>query len=481
MLAKILDNNSIYYSPVFAISTKGVHSQAVVFDSAFSQLIVVDIFDKYRYKLFFIDYNTDGYAIDEDQFKSYWNDKHIFRSVRRKKYTSAMLAEAKAVLSKSNVREWIKIKNQSDLEALQINTGSFHDGYVLGMCEKDGTLEILLDTSWGAFILLKCQGVIENDLIIGQMYYDCEMHTDNACTELSFDHMTHSGKATLKAKTIEYLPLFEKRIKINDYEYLFESGCLILKQNNGNHITKVNIASGDILDFKQRSIAGYYLNNDEVTRCFIFCDDIVYTLRNNKAMIKLSEKQADPIQEFCEYCNNNGICFDEYALDYDQFDREEYEWGQLIYSRTYSKFIHLLYILKISCPIFLFYNLFSLIVQLFNPQMEWVFYWIFGIGVPSFVIFIGLLVCIIASIRNKIWGNPEPKYIGIYENGVQYFGYNIAFVTDYESIEKLDYKKRITIHVHGMKYSLHKTKDDEQIYKLIQDKISKAEVQSNPD
>ncbi len=480
MLAKILSNDSIYYSPVFAISLKRMHGQAVVFDSTFSQLIVVDIFDKHQYKLFFMDYNTDGYAIDGDQFKSYWNDKHIFRCIRRKKYTPEMLAEAKAVLSQSKVRQRTKIEKQSDLEALQFNSVTFHDGYILGMYEKDGILEILLDTSWGAFILLKCQGVIENNLIIGQMYSYCEMRTDNACTELSFDPMSESNETILKAKTIEFLPLFERRIEIKDYEYLFENDCLLLKQNHGDHIIEVNSTSGDVLDFKQRNVAGYYSNNDVETRCFIFCGDIVYTLRKYKYGKKNSEKQEDLIQEFCEYCNENGICFDAHPFDY-EFDKEEFDWGELIYSRKYSKFIHLLYLLKISIPVLLFYNLFSLIVKLFNPQMDWIFYWIFGIGVPAFVFLTCLLTCIIAFIRDKFAGNPEPKYIEIYENGVKYLGYNTAFVADYESIEKVDYRKRISIHVYGTKYSLHKTKDDGQIYKLIQDKISATGTQSNSD
>ena len=82
MIAKVLHNNSVYYSPVFAVSIKRNNCKAVVFYSSFSQLIVLTIFRDARYNILFMDYNTDKFSINEDNLKSYWNDRNIFRTIK---------------------------------------------------------------------------------------------------------------------------------------------------------------------------------------------------------------------------------------------------------------------------------------------------------------------------------------------------------------------------------------------------------------
>lgn len=144
-----MHNNSVYYSPVFAVSMKVNDCKAVVFDSSFSQLIVLTIFKDIGYGILFMDYNTDNFSINEDRFKSYWNDRNIFKTIKHKKYTPEMLEEAQKILTQMKPQEYTTVTSKADLEALEFNTGSLHDGYILAMKEKNDTLEILLDTSWG--------------------------------------------------------------------------------------------------------------------------------------------------------------------------------------------------------------------------------------------------------------------------------------------------------------------------------------------
>ena len=54
MIAKVLHNNSVYYSPVFAVSIKRNDCKAVVFDSTFSELVVLTIFRDTFYNILFI-------------------------------------------------------------------------------------------------------------------------------------------------------------------------------------------------------------------------------------------------------------------------------------------------------------------------------------------------------------------------------------------------------------------------------------------
>ena len=110
------------------------------------------------------------------------------------------------------------------------------------------------------------------------------------------------------------------------------------------------------------------------------------------------------------------------------------------------------------------YNLLILSIQLFNPEMKWWFYLIFGLGISLLT---GLII-LIAALANK-----EHKYIEIYENGVKYQGYNTGFHIDYENITEVEYNKKIVLHTSIGKFTLHKSKNDKNIFELINQKVSK--------
>ena len=48
MIAKILNNDRVYYSPVFAVNLSYANYKAIVFDDLYSKLIVVDIYERHR-------------------------------------------------------------------------------------------------------------------------------------------------------------------------------------------------------------------------------------------------------------------------------------------------------------------------------------------------------------------------------------------------------------------------------------------------
>ena len=157
----------------------------------------------------------------------------------------------------------------------------------------------------------------------------------------------------------------------------------------------------------------------------------------------------------------------------DYFEEYEYDYGELVYSQEYGKLQQLLSIFKIIIPIFGFYNALALIIQLLNPQMEWTFYLIFGLGIPMFTSLVLLIFCFVAMLRNKISGNPDHKCIEIYENGVKYRGYNTGFNIGYEDITEVECNKKIVLHTSIGKFTLHKSKNDKNIFELINQKVSK--------
>ena len=469
MLAKILHNNSVYYSPVFAVSIKRNDCKAVVFDSTFSELVVLTIFRDTRYNILFMDYNTDNFSINEDKLKSYWNDRNIFKTIKHKKYTPEMLQEARRILSQIRAQEYTTITSKSDLEALDFNTCSFHDGYVLAMQEKNDTLEILFDTSWGALAILRCKGIIENDLDIGYVFSYCYMDIDNdGVVSFSASPMGHSKESILKAKEIQFKPLFEKRIPLKQFNYIVENHELTIKYDN--QAVKINKVNNDVLDFSERNVLGYFQDDETMQRCVIFSEDIVYSFRQN--YIRKNENVNPKVAEFKEECENQGFIFDKYPLD-DFFEEYEYDYGKLIYSQEYGKLQQLLFIFKILAPVFGFYNVFALIIQLLNPQMKWTFYLIFGLGIPMLTSLVYIIFYFVAMLRNKISGNPDHKCIEIYENGVKYRGYNTGFNIGYENITEVEYNKKIVLHTSIGKFTLHKSKNDKNIFELINQKVAK--------
>lgn len=468
MIAKVMYNNSVYYSPVFAIYIKRNNSKAVIFDSSFSQLIVVTIFRNRNYNVLFMDYDTNEFFINEDKFKSYWNDRNIFRTIKHKKYTPEMLEEAKTILTKMKPKEYTTITSKSDLEALEFNTGYFHDGYILAMKEKNDTLEILFDTSWGSLAIFRCKGIIQNDLEIGYVFFHCYMDIDmDGVVTFSANAMSHYKEIIFKVKEIQFKPLFEKRMPLKKFDYTVDNHELAIKYDN--QAITINKVNNHILDFCERNVLGYLENDEIMQRCLIFSEEIVYSFCK---YIEPNKKINPKVAEFQEECEKHGFVFDRYPLD-DYFEEYEFDYDELIYSQEYGKFQQLAYIYKILIPILALNLVWTLVVQLMNPQMEWTFFWIFGIGVPTFTLSVVLISYFIAILKNRISGNPDHKCIEIYENGLKYRGYNTGFDLAYGNITKLEYKKNIVLHTTIGKFTLHKSKHDKYIFDLINERIAR--------
>ena len=130
--------------------------------------------------------------------------------------------------------------------------------------------------------------------------------------------------------------------------------------------------------------------------------------------------------------------------------------------------------LKIMLPLFLGVNAIWLAIQLFNPQMRWTVYLVMGLGVSLVAIIIALIASLIGHIRNKKCGYADSKCLEIYENRLKHNGYDTGFDVDYESIVAVEYNKRIIIHTTGIKFKLHKFKDDKAAYEIIKNQFEKS-------
>ena len=158
MTARVLYGSEAYYSPVLAVSWRRGKSEAVILDHSGERLIVVPIFGNGDYPMiFFTDFDTEGYAIVENDFRSFFDDKKIIKTVKKEKYSAEMLEGAKALASGLASEDYVEINSSDRLRALETTSSYFHDGSVLGITQKGEKTEILLDSGWGAIIHLVCE------------------------------------------------------------------------------------------------------------------------------------------------------------------------------------------------------------------------------------------------------------------------------------------------------------------------------------
>lgn len=476
MYAKILIDNIVYISPVMALSLSGWNSKAVVLNSDYSKLIVIDFYGKNLSNQFLlIDSDYDNFAIAENGFKSYWNNRNIFRIIKKKKYTLEMLNEAKFIADNFKKSTFKYVKSDKDLEVLELNTGSFHDAYILAMRQDADELEILFDTTWGSLVFLKCSGIIKNTLNIGDSFFYCDMRIDEKeqYIEFNFDATKYNDERVLKAKNMSFNFLFEKNIVLKNFEYNIDDNGVNLKLNNADYYFSFKEIHNNILDLKERNVIGYLDTDNDMAKSFILLENYVlsfytYYISNKKnAKIPIL---INKVKEFKKDCMLHNLYFDDFpCYDYCCAPIEE-RLGELIFSQKYSKIYGLLNMVKYIMIAPLIWNVLCLVIQLLQPEMKWTFYFVFGIGITALVLLISLAIVLIELLSKNSSFNCVFE---IREKGILYVNSYCTIETSYEGISNLTYDGKISFYVNKIKYTLHKSKNDKKIYELIKDKISK--------
>lgn len=451
MIAKVLNDNNIYYSPVFAVYYNHCDPKAIILNNTFSELIVIDIWKNDKFSILFTDYNYDNFSIKEDSFKSYWNDKHIFKTIKNKKYTQEMLEEAIEISKNITPQEFTKIKNNFDIEVFKINTNSLHDGYILGMKGKDDALEILFDSSWGSLVLFRCKGIIKNELYIGNVFFHCDINIEeDGSITLTADPSSHNKESVLQAKEIEFKSLFIKSIFLKNLNYETSNNKLTINLNN--QIISIDKVS-TLLDFKERNVLGYFQSDKNINRFFIFSDEIVYSF------LKYNIINKNALNDFKQQCENFGFYFDDYPVD-EYIEFYEYDYGELVYSQKCKSFLNL-YITFI----FLSFHILFWILFCLNRSANWLVYLTMSLA-TLFILFI-----------NKKFILYDK--LDIYKKGIKYRGYYGNFDIEYKNISQIKYYKKIYIYSDSVRFTLPKAKNNKYIYDLISEKINNANKADN--
>ena len=469
MIAKILNNNRVYYSPVFAVNLSYANFKAIVFDELYSKLIVVDIYERHRTRLLFLNFNYDNFAINTANFKSYWNYKDIFKIIKKNKYSLEMFEEAKRILSECNFDDIVSIESKFDIEALEYNTGSFHDAYILGMTQNNDTLEIFINSTWGSFVILKCEGIIENTLKIGDVFFHCDMRiNENGEIEFSFDSENDSNERILKVKFMKCKLLFDKSFTIQKFDYSLMSEELLLKLNNKELVVNFKDINNNLLDLKERNIVRYLDLEKGFIECFILSNNYVITIYNlgvNK------EKIVDKFKQLIVDFETRNMNFDDFPfIDYAEHFTED-SYGEIIHKEEYGKIRSCLYELRYAWIPILPWNLLWLIIKLCDSGSKWAAYYIFGLGGTAFM----LLIITIIFLKGVISKNSfYQAFIQVREKGLIFrFNCCTTFLS-YDVISKVEKQENIIITTtDNKKYKIYKSNNDEYVYKLILSNVGK--------
>ena len=100
---------------------------------------------------------------------------------------------------------------------------------------------------------------------------------------------------------------------------------------------------------------------------------------------------------------------------------------------------------------------------------------IFGLGTTCLVIFIILIICAKDFFSKD---SPFSTYLEIRKKGITYISKFPSFCLTYDIITQIEFDKKITIICEYSKYTLPKSKDDVEIYKVLKKHLEKYRLAS---
>lgn len=459
MIAKIRNKDKVYDSVVFAVSYKYRKSKVIVFDETYTKLIVLNYSWNSEIEVMFTNYDTENYRINEDKFKVYWKNKNFFKLVENEQYGEDILQEAKNMQSKVEKKEWYEVNDYYDLQGLIFSVGDFHDACVIKINEKERYTEILIDTTWGFYVLLKCYDVINNTLDLNYYFQDCKYSYKDGIIEILFDD-EFSG-LELKCKKIEYKYYYERKYKVNSYS--IENDLIIVNKNQTDEImVNLNLIDRTIFSTAEKANIGMMKYFDNLST-------YTFVLEDTFIVLKIYPKQYEDIENYKKRVENiknelvekDLFLYDIYQEELFEDDRESF--GNVIFEEQQSDYNALFYMFKYTCIPMIGNIIFWLIIKLCNSQMKWMVFYIFGLGI-TFVV--SLMILIIGLIQY-----PEMKNtITLYEDGVVCSGIvNISLA--YSSILKIRNGKKIVLVTNFGKIKMLRSKNNNKIYEILSEKI----------
>lgn len=430
MYAKVLNKDGkLYYSPVLVLRYKGWSSWFVVFDDTYTKLIKTNYWKYSTQQIQLIDNDVSGYKIIENDLMSIWDFKTL-KLCKSRKFNNSLLEEAKKYIKDYYVKDYIDIKNDDDCKLFCDVSMGCHDGYILDLKQLEDGCELFINTTWGCYIRVKAVGQVKTNINDSMIFDEVNATIADGKVSMKFvcmDSETKEDIAFLVADNISFKTYFEDKKKFSSLTR-YEISKDRLSIYNGNKEESIELCNNLIYFYKNNYVFNFFFEKEDKIINFVIdkidslTEELVNKLKSNGFL--LTEISNINLISSCtelvdiKYCSKN----------------------------TVYPFLYLV------GPII--WVVFWLIVQLFNPQMRWIFFYIMGL-MPFLITFLLFLF----KGRNN-------AFIYVCDEGIVISGLYKHKCIKYEEISEIMNENKIIIYT-DKKHKLPTTKDKNELFDEI--------------
>ena len=157
-----------YVSPIFALKYAGWKSEAIAFDETFEKIKRIKMWDsgfgRSHRGVFVLENDFDMDGRGWNGYDWVINDKALFKALRSNQDVNIEdFPLFKDYCKNICVPDFFEIKNERDIASLEEVAFGFHDSFICEYAEKENSIVIRFNTTWGCYITVTFDGVTEAD------------------------------------------------------------------------------------------------------------------------------------------------------------------------------------------------------------------------------------------------------------------------------------------------------------------------------
>ncbi len=306
MYAKVMNSDGrVYYSPVLLLKYSGWSSWGVVFDEALSKLVKIRYWTFTNHHEFanilLVDYDSKGYSVFKESFKSIWKKKiDIFRC-KIGKFTNEQIEYAKTFIRNEMPEEYTNIKSEENFQALYECAGTFHDGYLLDVNKTEKYDDFLFNTTWGNYISIRTSGNLDNSIYLFETINDCKTRLVNNKKRIDFSNMVafenDEEKMYISADQMSFKSYFEKKYEVKE---LIDFAIVDKELSINNNVIKgIPLNNSIIFSDDQDYVNLFFRGNDIIYNLVVVnrtdkIDALIYCLKSEKYKVVETDIFCNP-------------------------------------------------------------------------------------------------------------------------------------------------------------------------------------------
>lgn len=220
MRGKIWINDQIYDRIIWSYKNKGHNTYIVIFDENNQNLIITKVYDKKGENAFIYNSDVENWAIVTPNKGSYLDDEKFFSKIKNKTISKNIIQKLQAIQNKANIEQTTySLNNEQDIANIMNLNFNFHDAVLMHITNKDNEQLLWFDSPFSGITILRCEKVLENNLIIGDSYFEGKIYCHNEQMILRLDPIVSKDYLVkLVCTKMSWFFIPTKTFSINDYQ-----------------------------------------------------------------------------------------------------------------------------------------------------------------------------------------------------------------------------------------------------------------------